>query len=206
MRGDCADIRRQKEQTTVRFWLWTGVIKRCLKDDNKRLQSNETEKLEEKNRRFKCPHESFPTFTCTDWRLSRNFAATRWITSPILLLLEFEHPRNPDERSQVHGSMGNQDRQRYSIWHNFKSWWVDAILIFVNHMTQDRNGCLDWLWWQLNAERIRYQWDYTCFEVSSTWNMNERQNNWKARKHEKLTLTTSKLSSHAQEIAVEGAR
>ena len=35
--------------------------------------------------------------------------------------------------------------------------------------------------------------------------MKQTSKQLKARKHEKLTLTTSKLSSHAQEVAVEGA-
>ena len=62
---DVGQLRRYSE-TKGNDWLWTGVIEQCLNDDNERLQSNETEKLEEKNRRFKCPYESFPTFTCTD--------------------------------------------------------------------------------------------------------------------------------------------
>ena len=44
------------------------------------VKSLETEKLEEKSWRSKYPDESFLTFTCTDWRLSSNFAVTRWIT------------------------------------------------------------------------------------------------------------------------------
>ena len=163
MRGDCADIRRQKEQTTVRFWLWTGVIKRCLKDDNKRLQSNETEKLEEKNRRFKCPYESFPTVTCSDWRLSSNFAATRWIT----------------DIACCYWNLNIQGTQMKEV--KCMAAWVikiDSDIRYGTTLSLDGSSHIIWrkigkdVWigcdgsWTLRGSDTNH-WDYTCFEVSS---------------------------------------
>ena len=157
-------------------WLWTNVIEQCLNDDKERLQSNETEKLEEKNRRFKCPYESFRTSTCTDWRLSSNFAATRWMTDiAATAIWTSKEPR----------CMSNRDRPRYSIRHDFKSWWVEPYYI-----TQDRKECLDWLWWQLNVERIHYQWDYTYFEVSSVWTREKKVKLVETPKHMKNSRST----------------
>ena len=140
-------------------WLWTGVIKQCLNDDNERLQFNETEKLEEKNRWFKCPYESFPTVTCTDWRLSSYFAATRWINDIAATgIWTSKGPRwkksgawviviDSDIRS---GTTLSLDGSSHIIWRKIgKDVWI---------------GCDGS--WTLRGSDTNH-WDYTCFEVSS---------------------------------------